>query len=95
MIKSFVANIYFLKEEEGGRKTNIRSKDLSFGSILNYNFSYYHCRLDFGQTQDISLGPKYKMVIRVEDRCPITIGSEFEPRELKTIGEGIILDCLE
>lgn len=38
MIKSYVADIYFLKEEEGGRKPNIRSKDLSFRSILNNNF---------------------------------------------------------
>lgn len=93
-IKEYVAKIYFLKTSEGGRKSDILNIGYSFRPLLHFNSNNYHVQIDFGEIKLIKLGSTYNLKLRVIDLCPLTKGSEFELKEIDTIGTGEILEIL-
>lgn len=94
MTKQFLANIYFLKESEGGRKTDIANKGISFRPMLCYRSNNYHCQLEFDAIESIRLGNSYTLKIKIIDTCPVQVSSRFELKEISIIGRGEIVEEL-
>lgn len=92
MIRQFLVNIYFLKESEGGRKTDITNKQISFRPMLCYRSNNYHCQLEFDAIESIRLGETYTVKIKIIDTCPVQVGSRFELKEISVIGRGEIVE---
>lgn len=81
-MRQFLANVYFLKESEGGRKTDITNKGISFRPMLFYRSTNYHCQLEFDAIESIRLGNTYTLKIKTLDTCPKQLGSRFELKEI-------------
>ncbi len=93
-IKEYIANIYFLKSSEGGRKSDIINKDFCFRPLLHFDYKNYHVQIDFEGIELIKLGCTYKLKLRVIDLCPLEKGSIFELKEINTIGTGEIIKVI-
>ena len=80
MYNKFLANIYFLTEYEGGRKTNIPKSLRTYRPLLYYKKNNYHCQIDLENIPIHMVGingvPSQDGIFNVNDIVPLSSGDK-------------------